>query len=1224
MQILQVRLKNLNSLVGEWEIDFTDPAFVSDGIFSIIGPTGAGKTTVLDAICLALYGRTPRLGKVSKSENEIMSRQTGECFAEVTFSTQSGRFRCHWNQHRARKKPDGELQNPRHELAEADSGKILETRLAEVSRQIENITGMDFARFTRSMLLAQGEFAAFLQAAPDERAPILEQITGTEIYSRISIRVHEIRAAMRRELDRLSAELSGIHPLTEADEQQFRTELAQKIQQDSELNDQIARERQTLAWLENIARLESESKLIAEQQQSWLHRKETFAPESEKLDMANRALELAGEYSRLTSIRNEQETDQNHLTICMESLPRLEEVVKQAEQTLKSALEQLELAQTKQQEAVPLIRSVRELDVQIREKELPVNAANKAIAEQEKSRNHLRSQHQESEIQLGKLQKTLAELSLQLDATRANGSLVESLAGLHEQFSTLRQLHAQYNARLAAIKTSEQEIAATRHATYVQTEKRDTLNKVLAHSQNLFDQKQAEYRQLLENRTPTDWRQEIAALSERKLLATRAIEAIQIRAASQSASAELEKRTNLLLAEKIQLAGQLKMQEEMLTTLEREISLLETQDLLLSKIRHFEAARQQLQDDEPCPLCGALQHPFATGNIPQPDATSLALNQARMALKAKINAVSHLKIKQAEISKDIEQTAARQQEHHQHILASETLLQQCSTTLFPHTTLSDLLSQLPRLLQEITDKLTQKTRTLRSAETLENEIGTLRESLDKTRETAALAEQELQRTLHKQESDTRILEHFRQETEILARQQQSLLQKLQQETAVYQSEELSFDNLDQIEVRLTARRDQWLQRQQEKTALEQKISILEVQIRHQTTQLREHEETLQLQQEQLSQLQQELTRLHAARFQLFADKQPDQEEQLLAAAVRTKQKQVDGARQQLEEDAQEISRLKNRMADLTRTMATRASQLETLLKTFTARLGQSGFTDETAFTGACLPEEERKHLAQQAQRLADEKTVLDAQQKDKTTALETERLKHMTDQPADFHMQVLAQSITRQQALQQEIGGIRQKLRDSEHIRQKQQERLQAIEAQKRECARWDLLHSLIGSADGKKYRNFAQGLTFEVMIRHANRQLQKLSDRYLLIRDPVRPLELNIIDNYQAGEIRSTKNLSGGENFIISLSLALGLSCMVSRNIRVDSLFLDEGFGTLDEEALDTALETLTHLQQEGKLIGIISHVAALQERISTRIQVIPQSGGRSVLVGPGCRHCQ
>jgi len=186
MRILRVRLQNLNSLVGEWEIDFTHAAFTADGIFAITGPTGAGKTTVLDAICLALYGSTPRLGRITAGGNEIMSRQTGECFAEVTFETQSGSYRCHWSQRRARGRVDGNLQAPRHEIADAVSGAILETMLLAVGRRVEAVTGMDFDRFTRSMLLAQGGFAAFLQAAADERAPILEQITGTEIYSRIS------------------------------------------------------------------------------------------------------------------------------------------------------------------------------------------------------------------------------------------------------------------------------------------------------------------------------------------------------------------------------------------------------------------------------------------------------------------------------------------------------------------------------------------------------------------------------------------------------------------------------------------------------------------------------------------------------------------------------------------------------------------------------------------------------------------------------------------------------------------------------------------------------------------------------------------------------------------------------------------------------------------------------------------------------------------------------
>jgi exonuclease SbcC len=178
---------------------------------------------------------------------------------------------------------------------------------------------------------------------------------------------------------------------------------------------------------------------------------------------------------------------------------------------------------------------------------------------------------------------------------------------------------------------------------------------------------------------------------------------------------------------------------------------------------------------------------------------------------------------------------------------------------------------------------------------------------------------------------------------------------------------------------------------------------------------------------------------------------------------------------------------------------------------------------------------------------------------------------------------------------------------------------MEALEKQRQEYRRWLRLHELIGSSDGKKFRNFAQGVTFEIMVGHANSNLRRMTDRYILTRDTLQPLELNVIDTYQAGEIRSTKNLSGGECFIVSLALALGLAGMAGHTVQVDSLFLDEGFGTLDEDSLETALEALAGLQQDGKIIGIISHVPALQERIATRIQVIPGSAGRSRLLGPG-----
>ncbi|MEK7374603.1 MAG: AAA family ATPase, partial [Thermodesulfobacteriota bacterium] len=303
MRILGVRFKNLNSLAGEWHVDFTHPDYSSDGIFAITGPTGAGKTTIMDAICLGLYGRTPRLDKVTKSSNEIMSRQAGECFAEVTFETQKGRYRCHWSQHRARKRPDGELQQAKHEIADADSGSVLETRITQVGEFIESATGMDFERFTRSMLLAQGGFAAFLQAPPDERAPILEQITGTEIYSRISMKVHQRTTEERFQLESLKAELSGIQVLSEEEVKELRAGLNEKQGRETELTGKWEEMRKALAWLAGMAALEKELGELDKKRQDFEKRRQEFELESKKLEKSRKALTIEGDYGTVAALR---------------------------------------------------------------------------------------------------------------------------------------------------------------------------------------------------------------------------------------------------------------------------------------------------------------------------------------------------------------------------------------------------------------------------------------------------------------------------------------------------------------------------------------------------------------------------------------------------------------------------------------------------------------------------------------------------------------------------------------------------------------------------------------------------------------------------------------------------------------------------------------------------------------------------------------------------------
>lgn len=165
---------------------------------------------------------------------------------------------------------------------------------------------------------------------------------------------------------------------------------------------------------------------------------------------------------------------------------------------------------------------------------------------------------------------------------------------------------------------------------------------------------------------------------------------------------------------------------------------------------------------------------------------------------------------------------------------------------------------------------------------------------------------------------------------------------------------------------------------------------------------------------------------------------------------------------------------------------------------------------------------------------------------------------------------------------------------------------------------RWAKLNKLIGSADGAKFKVIAQSYTLNLLLLHANKHLSYLSKRYKLQQVPD-TLALQVIDCDMCDEIRTVYSLSGGESFLISLALALGLSSLSSNNLKVESLFIDEGFGSLDAESLRTAMEALEQLQMQGRKIGVISHVQEMSERISVQVQVHKKVNGKSVLTVAG-----
>ncbi len=1225
MRILQIRFKNLNSLWGEWKIDFTDRAFVSDGIFAITGPTGAGKTTILDAICLALYGRTPRLKDLTQSTNEIMSRQAGECFAEIVFEVGSAdekrKYCACWSQHRAHKKSDGALQQPRHEIADVTTGNILETRRHDVAEKIENVTGLTFDQFVRSMLLAQGSFSVFLQSGAGERSPILEQITGTEIYSQISVRVHEVRAAERMELSVLEAELSGMKVLDLEEKQQLETKLKVHLQNETVLETQLEQRKRELEWLSGMAAFEKELLLLEEQSRSLTKRQEDFEPERRRLERAQQALELGSAYAALNALRKEQEAEKKTLLEFRAKLPELEADVRRADEALQLAGAALTEKQTDQKNLLDLLRKVRELDLKQKEKELPIREIQDAVQQLQKTIEDLRVSYGTEQERLEKAQIRMRDAHKFLQSNAADEKLTEQLPGIRARFDLLRSaLEKRQNLNrecAAALKQKQQAQSLWNEQNLLY----ETVKAKFSSVENTIQKLKSVMEEALEVRTLPEWREFLTALGERKLCESRIEETLERQAEVADTLQILKTRSTTLELSRKAEVQEIGEQQNKIRIAEKEILHLETQVDLLKRIKDLEEARNGLRDGEPCPLCGSSAHPYASGNIPQTDEVQLSLRCAKEELKKEREVLSSLQIKAAQF----EQESVQLEEERTRLLSQmqtfETQLVDGLAALQLKLPMDEEPLRAIKWQQQKTAELLQKTRLLvERAEKLEKDLFSARDERDKIRteqEQLARLQQEAE---FRRESSLREWERLSQEIRIHEEDLKSIQLDLMHQITPFGFKNLPDERPDELLEMLEMRLQKWQEHYRLRTELEKQISVWERDLHHARDNLDKLNLELKDKNETCKKHRAERDALQQQRISLFGGKNPETEEAKLGALLEVAQNYLEVRRGARVTVQQEFMNIHSRMEDLGKTIHIRADVLQKAEITFGKQLIMNDFKNEDIYLSVCLPEEERKIMQARAQALAAERSELEARRTDRKFGLDELRRQHLTDSPSEEVRKSVEDSAARLKELQQALGALRQRLDDDDDSSSKQRERRLALEGHRRECLRWEKLHNLIGSADGQKYRNFAQGLTFEMVIRHANQQLQKMTDRYLLVRDDEQTLELRIVDSYQAGEVRSTKNLSGGESFIVSLALALGLAQMASQKVRVDSLFLDEGFGALDEEALDMALSTLASLRQEGKMIGVISHVGALKERIGTQIEIIPQGDGRSVIQAPGC----
>ena len=1113
MKLLKLKLKNINSLYGEFEIDFENPDFAENRLFVLTGPTGSGKTSVLDAICLALFGKTPRIASITKDKNAVLSKDTKYCFAELLFETGGKKYTSRWEQEVNR---NGNLNKVKHQVCDADGVVLVGgDKLTEARDRIVDLIGLDFEQFVRTVMLTQGEFDRFLSSDSEDKAALFTKITGSEIYEKISNEVFDRFKDKKRVYNEFQSEIEGMELLPE----ERRAELAKLIEQyqrdKRDLEEERDQIKKGLDWHENVAKLEKileEAEIEKRKIQAQIL---AFEPQKKVLEAADRAASIEVAFTHLLAEENKLTEAQKNLANAKGRLPEKEKSLEKAKEEETNTQEKL-VAETKaRDDARPGLLRVRSLDNDISHLQ-----ANKRTAKEK---------FEERKTALQRLQNTLSAKD-----TVCQGKKVE-----FSQSEKYFEIHAGDEKLAGALGGIESALSdwdkLTARKAKAEAEVLETQNKVAKSRENIeahrtrAEKLQAEYDKI----------QKGLRLLESKQESLLAGETVQ----------DIEKRRDELVSE---IAA-------------------------MRAVKGYEEQRRQLVEGQACPLCGSIHHPYVLGTVPSD-------NEKKEELKTTEKTLASVRSCFNEINK-VGKTAAQMN--------------------------ADLV-KAKNELKSAEDNIQQNVKACSEKERVRDE---------------------LERDLDEKKKD--------------------LLNQL----AGYGVVEGDFAETKAIFADLKKRHETWQRLSEERDKDKEEIDRLERDIAVLKKEKEKAREELENAEKDLKKSEDELSAKKKERFDLFGEVDPEKEEQRLDDRVKAAVKTNDAAKEAKNKAQSELTRCQDEI----KRFSGEIDGIETVLKqrrdSFESDLKAKSFQTRAEFEKARLEPEERDRIRNRWQSLEEENLKLAGETEQARKTLQSKKDEKITDKTAE-HLQAELKTIEgRRVENDQKLKDAEKELSIDERNREKVAELQKELDAAKGEFQKWDRLWTVLGRSSNA-FSNFVQTLTFERVVQYANLWLKKMAPRYELKRRVVAEekdaarrkgkkadnddvndtptsevkgtaakskvrLDLDVIDYEQGGEVRVVENLSGGERFMVSLALALGISRLAGKNVRIETLFLDEGFGTLDENALESAIDVLDHLQrEEGKMIGIVTHVEKLrgeESRIQTQIQVIPQGGGRSVLSGPG-----